>query len=387
MKFDFSQYNFYDNHTHVLDMDKPVVTVDQFLKSYNHGPMSSRDEDGAKFPSRKHLDTLRDLPMVLMLVHFMAERFGCEETVEAVVEARNQAIGGTEEGIRKYVQSLYDEEHIVSSTLESELPMGDPLTTCIPNHVNRLFRFEDVYFDLLKKESSFETLLEKLEASITDAISQGFMGIKGHIAEKCGMNAYLVTPDEAERCFMKAKEGDREAFRAVYYAMFDQILYLCAELDISIHIHTGSTGMRSNTTVYSHDPVLLAPFLSDGRHEKTNIVMLHGGFPFTRNAAIMAYNFPNIYVDFSQTLPWQGLGFAAMLKEVIGQAPHSRIMLGSGQHGAFEGAWAAAKSSKIAMARVMSDLVNDGLLSEKRAEESARMVLSENARRLYGEIE
>ena len=33
MKFDFSQYNFYDNHTHVLDMDKPVVTVDQFLKS------------------------------------------------------------------------------------------------------------------------------------------------------------------------------------------------------------------------------------------------------------------------------------------------------------------------------------------------------------------
>ena len=84
MLFDFSNENFYDNHTHVLDMDKPVITVDQFLKSYNHGTMSARDENGAKFPSQKHLASLRELPMVLQLVHFMAERFGCEETVEAV---------------------------------------------------------------------------------------------------------------------------------------------------------------------------------------------------------------------------------------------------------------------------------------------------------------
>ncbi|MBQ9047319.1 MAG: amidohydrolase family protein [Solobacterium sp.] len=387
MKFDFSQENFYDNHTHVLDMDKPEVSVDWFIKSYNHGPMTSRDETGAKFPSEKHLGTIRELPMLLMLTHFMAERFGCEETIEAVVEARNHEIGGTEEGIRKYMQALYDEEHIVSSTLESELPMGDPLTLCIPNHVNRLFRFEDVYFSLLKSEVSFASLMEKLKKSIVDAKAAGFVGIKGHIAEKCGMDAYLVTPEEAEHCFHDARAGDREAFRAVYYCMFDQILYLTGELGMSFHIHTGSTGMRGTPGVHKHDPALLAPFLLDGRHENADIVMLHGGFPYTRQAALMAYNFPNIYIDFSQTLPWQGMGFAAMLKEVIGQAPHNRIMLGSGQHGAFEAAWAASKASKTALARIMEELVDDGLISEERAVRSARQILSENARRLYGEIE
>ena len=383
MLFDFSNENFYDNHTHVLDMNKPVITVDQFLKSYNHGTMSARDENGAKFPSAKHLSSLRELPMVLQLVHFMAERFGCEETVEAVVEARNKAIGGTEEGIRKYVQSLYDEEHIVASTLESELPWGDPLTACIPNKVNRLFRFEDVYFELLKSEETFASLMTKLEEAIRTAVSQGFMGIKGHIGERYGFDAYLVTPQEAEKAFRDAKAGNYEAQRAVYYAMFDQILYLCAELGISIHVHTGSTGMRSHKGVYKRDPVLLAPFLGDTRHEKTNIVLLHGAFPFTRNAAIMAYNFCNIYVDFSQTLPWQGMGMAAMFKEVLAQAPHNQILLGSGQHGAFEGSWAAAKASKIALAKVFSDFVEDGYMSKERALKSARQVLSENALRLY----
>ena len=68
---------------------------------------------------------------------------------------------------------------------------------------------------------------------------------------------------------------------------------------------------------------------------------------------------------------------------MIGIAPLSKVIVGSGGHEAPEIAWLAAKTAKIALAEVLGDAVKRGLLSLPQAEKIGRMILYNNAARLY----
>ena len=62
----------------------------------------------------------------------------------------------------------------------------------------------------------------------------------------------------------------------------------------------------------------------------------------------------------------------------------SKLMVGSGGHGIPEIAWLAAKTAKIALKEVLGDAVKLDLLDHARAEKIGRMILHDNAARLYG---
>ena len=68
----------------------------------------------------------------------------------------------------------------------------------------------------------------------------------------------------------------------------------------------------------------------------------------------------------------------------MGIAPLSKLTIGSGGHETPEIAWLAAKISKIGLAEALGDAVRMGLLAPKQAEKAARMILHDNAARLYG---
>ena len=63
--------------------------------------------------------------------------------------------------------------------------------------------------------------------------------------------------------------------------------------------------------------------------------------------------------------------------------PLSKLMTGSGGHGTPEIAWLSAKTTKIALQRVLDDNVTLGLLASKQAEQIGQMILHDNAARLY----
>ena len=68
----------------------------------------------------------------------------------------------------------------------------------------------------------------------------------------------------------------------------------------------------------------------------------------------------------------------------ISMAPLSKIMVGSGGHGSPEVSWLAAKTAKIAVGEVLADSVRLGLMAERDAQRTGRMILHDNAARLYG---
>lgn len=382
MKFDFSHEAFYDNHTHRLFMDRPSVSEEDFAVNYYHGVRDGADSNGKPCPSKTAFAHMNYQSVVMTLVHAMSQRLGCEESLKGVVAFRNGRTQ-TPEALREYTKMLYADQNVTGCTLDCELPMGHHDTLCFPCQTYRLFQYENLFFELLAQEDSYDDLLRNTLDSVREAVRQGFAGLKGHIGEKCGMNVREVSDQEARAAFTKARSGEKAETVTVYYAMFAHLLELCQELDIPLHLHTGSTGFKGRTDFYSLDPILMAPFLKNQRYYKSRIVLLHGSFPYTRNAAVMAYNFPNVYLDLSQTLPWQSLLFTRCLEDALSIAPHDKIMLGTGQHWYAEMVWIAAYIAKKSLARVMDGFVSDGLLSAAQAEKSARMVLSENALNLY----
>jgi hypothetical protein len=64
-------------------------------------------------------------------------------------------------------------------------------------------------------------------------------------------------------------------------------------------------------------------------------------------------------------------------------APLSKVVYGSDGYGAAEINYIAAKLGKRAVAQVLQDFIDDGMLSSDEALQAAGFILSENARRLY----
>jgi predicted TIM-barrel fold metal-dependent hydrolase len=60
------------------------------------------------------------------------------------------------------------------------------------------------------------------------------------------------------------------------------------------------------------------------------------------------------------------------------------VIVGSGGHDTPEIPWLAAKTAKIALAEALGDAIRLGLMIPQQAEKVGRMILHDNAARMYG---
>lgn len=389
--FDFKNLPFFDNHTHLINIDnasktvaigqklRPIDIASQFL----HGrrdvlPQTKGDREAISPELAFHLENLGG---VKTLVHYLASYYGCAPTLQAVTEERNKR---TEEGLQDYTQTLFADQNIAAEMVDDGAPIGGPLLACFPCNVLRLFQMDTLLGRLLGECADYGELEQRFLQGVRDAIAQGFVGVKCHVLEEVTCTPREVYAEEAYRAFKGAVKKEQDAFNTVYLAVFTQLMLLCQELGVSIHIHTGSTGNPYDGHYERLNPFQLAPFLTNPKFFNTKVVLLHGSYPNTRNAALMAHSFPHVWVDLGWVLPWISLDFSQCLRDVLGVAPHSKVLLGSGQHGMPEFVWMSAKLAKKSLANVMQEYVEQDLLSVPQAQETAELLLYKNAFRLYG---
>jgi len=322
MKFDFSNEAYFDNHTHPVYLDKCSVTTDELIENYYHGVRDELDAKGNICVSRTGMEHLRYLSVNMALVNAVSERFGVEPTLEAVTDWRN-SLTKTPKDLKAYTDMLFKDANVSGCTLDSGLPMGDP-ETYLPCTVFRLFRYEPVFHQALQEKGSFAEIVDAVLSAIKQAKAEGFAGLKGHLADKfvSGFHVREVSDAEATAAMPKAKAGDKIAESTVYYAVFGYVCEYAGQLKMPLHLHTGSTGFERITNVDILDPLLMADYLKNPRYLKTRLVLLHGSFPNVRNAAWMAYNFPNVYLDLSWTQLWQGIMGRQLLEDALSITPH-----------------------------------------------------------------
>ena len=176
-----------------------------------------------------------------------------------------------------------------------------------------------------------------------------------------------------------------------YKALQDYVFYYIAKeagrLGLAIHIHI-IDGAGSYYRPSGSNPSLLESTFNDPDLRKTNFVLVHGALPFT-NEVRGLFGKPNVYADFSaQTFFLYPRALSNVLRSWLESYP-DRILFGTD---AFsfgpavdwpELAWLSNSTGRTALAMALTDMINDGEVSRERALELARMVLRENALKLY----
>ena len=188
--------------------------------------------------------------------------------------------------------------------------------------------------------------------------------------------------------FVRGGEPPARDYKALQDFLFFYIAREAGRLGLAVHIHciSGAGGFYRQT---GSNPLLLETVFNDPALRQTNFVVVHGAYPFTKEMGGLMSK-PNVYADFSaQTFLIYPRELSGTLRNWMEAFP-DKILFGTD---AFsfgpevdwgEVAWLSNSSARTALALALKGMMNDGEIDRARALELARMVLHDNAAKLYG---
>ena len=188
--------------------------------------------------------------------------------------------------------------------------------------------------------------------------------------------------------YVKGGEPPPADYKTLQDFLFRYVAREAGRLSLAVHIHCIS-GAGAYYRQSGSDPLLLESAFNDPTLRKTNFVVVHGGYPFTKQMGSLLSK-PNVYADLSaQTFFTYPRELSEILRNWLETYP-DKVLFGTD---AFsfgpavdwsEVAWLSNTSARQALALALTGMMNDGEITRERAIELARMVLRENANRLYG---
>ena len=198
--------------------------------------------------------------------------------------------------------------------------------------------------------------------------------------------------EEASKIFARYASGgagSREELLRVQAILFRTIALLAGREGLAVHIHTGQ-GCGNYFDLAGSRPTELESVLDDPSLRGTNFVLLHGGAgAYTHEVTVLIAK-PNVYTDFSEQdalIPPRALSM--VLREWLEWYPE-KVLYGTDlAPGPPERDWdvigySTNQTARKALAIALTGMMNDGEITRDRALELARMVLRENAMKLYG---
>ena len=179
-------------------------------------------------------------------------------------------------------------------------------------------------------------------------------------------------------------EGEYKQFQDyIFRVMVEQ----AGTLHLPMHFHS-AIGIGDYFSLHNGNVLNLENVVRDPRYKNVTFVLIHGGWPYEREAALMTA-VKNVYLDTSfQSELLYPSQFKDVLKQLLTLFP-DKMMYGSDAFpfndalGAEESFWLAARTSRTGLAAALAELVEEGALTEAKALELARNYLHDNAARLY----
>jgi predicted TIM-barrel fold metal-dependent hydrolase len=198
---------------------------------------------------------------------------------------------------------------------------------------------------------------------------------------------------QAESIYTKYHAGgvpSAEEYRVFQDYIFRYIVGQSARLHLPMHFHS-AVGIGDYFSLRNGNVVNLENVVRDARYKNVTFVLLHGGWPYEREAALMTA-VKNVYLDTSfQTEMLYPSQFKEVVKQMLTLYP-DKMMYGSDAFpfndalGAEESFWLAARTTRESLAAALAELVDEDAITETKAMELARNYLHDNAARLYGDL-
>ncbi len=251
------------------------------------------------------------------------------------------------------------------------------------------------FLDEAKLTSLPETLDDYVNKLIVPLLERrkagGVLAVKFYAAYMRSLEFSDVPEREARRVYAEYANGGvppAAEYKALQDYLFRRIALECGRIGLAVHIHVGAGAgpFFYNSTA---SPFLLDSVLNDPKLRKTNFVLIHGGLPFAQATSFLLGK-PNVYADFSsQTFLTSVRELSQVIRSWLGRFPE-KVLFGTDAYplttsvGWEEIGWLTNKSARRALAIALTEMVRDGEITRARASELARMVMRDNAIKLYG---
>jgi uncharacterized protein len=379
-----------DVHCHPF-LNRGAVSAEEFtdLTAFGGGSRAYLEQGGVAWSEevraelqRGKRNTLYFKRMILDLARF----FDVEPDLDAVLEARNAAVAA---GYTEYVSKLYGEVGLDTLIFDFGFPLPifdvSAVRSELPVEVVPVFRIEPLIADLLKTDIGWPEFQRRYDGTIADALTnQGFKGVKSIIAYRTGLDVSPLsrTPDQGSQALDAIRRGlGGGSMKQLRDHLLCRALDLCMEHDVPMQIHTGMGDFEVNLVLCR--PGYLMDLLRFPAYRGCHVLLVHGGYPYHREAAYMANVLPRVWCDLSEGIPFAGNAAWEIVRGVLAMAPLTKVCYGSDGYKVPEIMYTSAKLGKQAVASVLAELVTDGMLTQCDAESAAGLILSGNARELY----
>jgi len=404
-----------DSHCHAFSPERENQPFERYITLSAH-PM--------------HKEDLESTLLYRILLSELGRLMKIEGPHTHIVEERNRRY---RQDPKRYIKTLFQDAGIeallVDTGYPSELFSGysvpiDEFSATIQCRVHEIYRIENLVISLLGKRLSLSEATEEFNQIIDSKIEAGAVGLKSVIAYRTGLAVQKRPDTEVGRAhseIMGHIDSGKEVMDYVrskappVKKVFDYFLYeavrRCIKHSVPLQIHVGmgdvpgidlrtsnplqlqefiadeearkATIVLTQIDLRTSNPLQLQEFIADEEARKATIVLTHGGYPYLREAGFLAATHPNVYIDFSETLPFVSVGAGNTLMSLLEMTPVTKLMYGSDCFNVPELAWISALITKKELASTLNTMVDKWHLSDGWALEAATGILAGNARRVY----
>jgi hypothetical protein len=365
-----------DQHCHALRRDGTVADAAAYASFFT--------ESGDPTMHARHV---RETVFYRWAIRELAAFLGCAPTTEAVLAARGamsaEALARRLFGAANIAALLVDHGYQTDATWPPE-----EMAARVPCRVWPILRLETLAQGLILRHDTFDAMVDAYSAAVERARAEGVVGLKSIVAYRTGLAVQPTSRDAAVAEFGPVKERARRdgRVRLADKPLNDYLLLRALEIadrqGLPVQIHTGFGD--ADLDLREANPLHLRPLLESGRYARVPFVLLHASYPYVRELGYLAALYPNVHADVGLAIPHLAAEIPAMLRQLLGLAPASKVVYSSDASQIPELYWLAARWGRRGLGTVLDELVALGALDAGEALTVGRRVLGGNAAVIYG---
>jgi uncharacterized protein len=241
-----------------------------------------------------------------------------------------------------------------------------------------------------KIPESFKGYLAFVSKTLEDNQKKGAIAQKFEVSYFRSLKFGDPSHEQAEVIYRRYAGGgvpSEVEYRTFQDYVFRYLIREGGRLHLPVHVHTAG-GIGNYFNVFEGNIFNLENILRDPRYSSTTFVMIHGGYPFERQAIWLA-SAKNVYMDSSlmDMVMYPG-AMKNTLKQWLETFP-DKITFGTDAFpygnvlGSEESYWLGVQTSRTALAAALAEMVSEGEVTEMQALQMAHAYLHDNAVKLY----
>jgi predicted TIM-barrel fold metal-dependent hydrolase len=241
-----------------------------------------------------------------------------------------------------------------------------------------------------KLPADFAAYLSFVTRTLEDNQKKGGIAMKFEVAYFRSAKFGDPTREQAEDVYLRFVNGgipSEQEYRTFQDYIFRYLVREGGRLHLPVHIHS-AVGIGDYFNLSEGNIFNLENILRDPRYSNTIFVMIHGGYPYEREAIWLAAA-KNVYLDSSlMEILMYPSEFKHSIKQWLETFP-DKITFGTDSFpynetlGAEESYWLGVQSARTGLAAALAEMISEGEVSEAQALQMARGYLHDNAVSIY----